>query len=256
MRRAVGLGLACSAAAVLATAVAHAEVVQKAGVRVSAAASLSPKALPRRGAKPVSVSLSGRITAVAEGQLPQLRSVEIDINSHGVLRSDSVPRCPRRAIATSTNSGALVACRAALVGEGRFTADVRLPSQSPFPSSGRLLAFNGRFDGSPAILAHIYGTEPYPTSYVLPFLIRKSSGTYGTILDAELPEVTGEWGYVTGISMQLGKPGNPGTRGFLSAGCPAPEGFPAAVFPLARTTFSFAGGVNLRTVIERNCKAS
>ena len=32
------------------------------------------------------------------------------------------------------------------------------------------------------------------------------------------------------------------SRSFLSAGCPAPAGFPSAAFPLASTSFAFAGG--------------
>ena len=145
-----------------------------------------------------------------------------------------------------------------MIGEGHFSADVRLPEQSPFPSQGKLLAFNARYQGAPAIFAHIYGTEPAPTSYVLPFLITHTRGTYGTVLEAQLPRVTGEWGFVTGISMALdrtfsyhGKP-----RSYLSAGCPAPAGFTGASFPLARTTFAFAGGLRLTSVLNRSCRVA
>jgi hypothetical protein len=40
----------------------------------------------------------------------------------------------------------------------------------------------------------------------------------------------------------------------LSAGCPAPEGFPGAVFTLARTTFGFAGGTKLVSALTRECR--
>jgi hypothetical protein len=57
----------------------------------------------------------------------------------------------------STNQEALEACRSSLVGEGGFSANVKLPEQSPFPSEGRLLAFNGTIGGKPAMFGHIYG---------------------------------------------------------------------------------------------------
>jgi hypothetical protein len=112
------------------------------------------------------------------------------------------------------------------------------------------LAFNGKLRGRPALFAHIYGTEPVPTSYVLPFEIaKKTKGTYGTTLTASPPQVTGEWGYVTGVSLDL-------KRGYARAGCPAPEGFPGASFPLMRTRFSFAGGVALTSTLTRSCKVA
>ena len=120
-----------------------------------------------------------------------------------------------------------------------------------------MLAFNGRLGGKPAIFAHIYGTKPVPTSYVLPFAMNGSRGTYGTVLAASMPQVTGNWGYVTGLRMTLRRLFSfRGRRhSYLSAGCPAPDGFPSVVFPLARTSFDFAGGTTLISTLSRSCKA-
>jgi hypothetical protein len=126
---------------------------------------------------------------------------------------------------------------------------VKLPEQSPFPSEGKLLAFNGMIGGKPAIFGHIYGTKPLPTSFVLPFRIKQQEGTFGTVLEASFPRTTGEWGYVTGISLNLNK------KRFLSAGCPAPKGISKAPFPLLKTSFSFAGGLRLNNTLTRSCKA-
>jgi hypothetical protein len=91
----------------------------------------------------------------------------------------------------------------------------------------------------------------------LPFLLRKSHGTYGTTLEASLPQATGNWGYVTGLRMNLRRHftyrGH--SRSFLSAGCPAPAGFPSASFPLAKTSFNFAGNLTLDAVLNRTCRA-
>jgi hypothetical protein len=237
------------ALAALFASLASAEVEEKQGIRVAVEGKLAPRTLPRRGTAPVAVSLSGKIGARGSVSPPQLETLTISINRQGKLSSRGIPNCRLGHIDPSTTQEALAACRSSLVGEGSFSADVRLPEQSPFPSQGKVLAFNGKIGGRPAIFAHIYGTKPVPTSYVLPFLIKSSAGTYGTILEASLPKVTGEWGFVTGISITLDR------QGFLSAGCPAPKGFGTAVFPLMRTSFGFQGGLELNSTLTRSCKA-
>lgn len=233
------------------------EIVQRRGVRVSFDGKLTPRALPRHGAAPVGIAVDVRIAAADGDDPPQLRRIAIEINRHGHFDSLGLPLCRLRDIQPSTTINALAACRRSLVGEGHFSADVKLPEQSPFPSEGKVLAFNGHMQGRPAILAHIYGTKPVPTSYVLPFLIAGAQGTYGTTLDASLPQATGDWGYVTGLRMTLRRRFSHHGRGrsYLSAGCPAPAGFPSVVFPLARTSFSFAGGMTLVSTLSRSCKA-
>lgn len=232
-------------------------VEQRRGVRVSFDGKLTPHVLPRHGTAPVGIVVDSRISATGGQDPPQLRRITIAINRNGRFTSTGLPACRIDQIQPSTTDGALAACRASLVGEGSFSANVKLPQQSPFPSAGKVLAFNGKVNGRPAILAHIYGTQPAPTSTVLPFLLRKSHGTYGTILEASLPQATGNWGYVTGLRMSLRRHftyrGH--SRSFLSAGCPAPAGFPSAAFPLAKTSFDFAGNLVLDAVLNRTCRA-
>jgi hypothetical protein len=227
----------------------RAEVSQKGGVRVAVDGSLSPNRLPRRGSAPVSVSVSGNIDSLNEAALPQLQKMTVAINSAGHLDLHGIPHCRIGHINPSTNEQALAACGSSLIGEGSFSADVKLPEQSPFPSEGRLLAFNGTIGGKPAIFGHIYGTKPLPTSFVLPFRVKQQKGTFGTVLEAAFPRATGEWGYVTGITLNLNK------KRFLSAGCPAPKGFSKVVFPLMKTSFSFAGGLSLDNTLTRSCRA-
>jgi hypothetical protein len=231
----------------LASSPISAEVAQRDGVRVSVTGKMTPTRLPRRASVPVAVSVASHITAMAASVVPKLEMIRIAINSHGKLENRGIPLCRLGRIKPSTTTEALTACRQSLIGEGRFSANVRLPEQSPFPSEGRVLAFNGRLRGEPAIFAHIYGIEPVPTSYVLPFLISGSTGTYGSILEASLPSVTGEWGYVTGVRLNF-------QSRFLAAACPAPPRFAGAVFPLMKTTFGFASGLNLSSTLTRSCR--
>jgi hypothetical protein len=236
---------------------AKAELVQKGSVRVTLSASLKPTKLPRHGTAPIEVSIGGHISSTDQADVPQLKEVTFAFNKAGRLDLGGLPKCRLGHISPSTTQEALLACGRSLVGEGHFSANVRFPEQSPFPSEGKVLAFNGTLRGSPVIFAHIYGTKPVPTSYVLPLEISHKGGTFGTLMHASLPQATGEWGYVTGLDLKLGRTysSHGKRRSFLSAGCPAPKGFPGALFPLARSTFSFAGGKTLTATLNRSCKA-
>jgi hypothetical protein len=235
---------------------AGATVVQRGEVRVSLAASMAPQRLPRHALAPVTVSIETNITSLAGSKPRQLRRLQIEINREGRLEAPGLPVCRLPQIQPATTAIALAACRGSLVGRGHLSAKVVLPELAPFPSSGDVLAFHGRYKGKPAIFAHIYGTDPFPTSYTLPFVLARKSGTFGTILSASLPQATGDWGYLTGLSLKLGRSyryrGR--TRGYISASCPAPSGFTVASFPLARAGFGFLGGPSLLTTVSGQCR--
>jgi hypothetical protein len=247
------LFLVASACLVLAT-LAQAEVVERGQLRVSFDGKLSPHALPRHGVAPVEVAVAATIGSASGGALPQLRQISIAINRSGRFTPQGLPRCHLRDIQPSTTANALEACGPSLVGRGHFSAKVLLAQQAPFPSEGEIFAFNGVLHGRPAILAHVYGTDPVPVSYTLPFEILVTKGTYGTVLRASLPGVTGDSGYITGLSLKLGRSFSyrGQRRSYLSAGCPAPAGFPGAVFPFARASFGF-GGRALTSTLTRSC---
>lgn len=233
-------------------------VIQRGGLRVSVDAGVAPRRLPREGAAPVRFKLAARIASADGSVPPQLRRISVEINRNGHLDPAGLPVCDLGAIQPATNAGALAACRRSLVGEGSFAAKVLITSQAPFPSRGKVLAFNGRWHGRPAILAHIYGTAPVPTSYTLPFVIGSiGRGTYGTRLSASLPDFTSKWGYVTAISLKLGRGfrSHGSAHSYLTAGCPAPPGFPGAVFPLSRVKLGFAGRGPISETLSEDCRA-
>ena len=234
----------------------EAVVIQRGGIKVSFDGKLAPKRLPRSGSAPVRVSVSAKIAATDEGKNPpSLRTISIAINRYGHFDTAGLPLCTERDIQPATTQNALAACKSALVGVGTFSASVGLSRQSPFPAVGKMYAFNARIDGKPAILAHVYGTKPVPTSFTFPFLLQQSKGTFGTILTAKLPS-TGKEGFITGLSMNLGR--NYSFKGkrrsYLSASCPAPRGFGSAPFPLARAGFKFKGGRSLGSTLVRSCE--
>jgi hypothetical protein len=233
-------------------------VAQKGTLRVAVSGWLAPKRLPRRGTAPISVSVGGEISTTDRSLPPQLKSLRIELNRNGHLDSTGLPACDYDAIQPASSSRALAGCRDSLVGQGSFTANITLAGQEPYPTRGRLLVFNGVEKGKPVLYGHIYAPRPFATSFVIPFAIQKlGKGAYGTALDAPLPEAMDAWGRLTSLEMTLSRRyAHRGKRhSFISAGCPAPRGFPSAVFPLARTSFTFQGGKTLRSVLTSDCKA-
>jgi hypothetical protein len=217
----------------------------------------SPRSLPRDRPAPVTVKVEGEIGTTDGSQPPPLQRLEIALNRNGRLFTQGLPACTSRLLQSTTTQTALKRCRPALVGRGHFGANVDFPSVTPFPAKGAILAFNGRQNGKPALLLHLYGTAPVQVSFVLPLIIsHKNTGLFGTVLSAKIPTLASGLGSVTEISLEIGREytyrGQP--RSFISAACAAPEGFPGAVFVFAQGRFHFAGGQELKTTLARNCR--
>lgn len=241
---------------VVLAAPARADLAQDGNLRVDFDAQVAPKALPRTGVAPISVSLGGTVSTTDGSRPPALKSFAIAINRSGRLDAKGLAVCRLEDIQPATTANAMAACGAAKVGEGRFDANVVIPEQSPFPSEGKLVAFNGIQNGRPVIFAHVYGTDPIPTSFTLALQISHEKGRFGTVLAATLPRVASDVAFVTGISLRLGRSfvWRGERRGYLSAGCPAPKGFPGALYPLAHTSFAFADGRVLGARLVRDCR--
>jgi hypothetical protein len=118
-----------------------------------------------------------------------------------------------------------------------------------------MFAFNGTYKGKPAILAHVYGDEPVPTSFTLPFLITKAKGIFATVLTASFPAADNNLVTAIDLSLQRSFMFKGKQRSYASAGCPAPKGFPGATFPFAKASYVFAGGRQLSSTLTRSCRA-
>jgi hypothetical protein len=250
--------LAFVAVAVAAVAgVAQGERIKAGNLIVSLSGEIVPHALPRTTAAPVRIHVEGDVQTLSEGQPPPLRQLTIAVNRQGRLFTRGLAVCSPEQLQGTSTAGALSACGPALVGRGEFDATVALPTLSPFPAHGDVLAFNGRKGGHQAIFLHIYSTNPTPLTFVLPLTIaHRRSGDFGIVVSAKLPRLAGDLAYVTGIEFTLHRlyryAGR--MRSYLSASCSAPTGFPGAIFVLAKGTFDFANGQRLRTALIRDCR--
>lgn len=256
MRRST-VTIAALALALALVATASGELVQRGGLRLAFNGRFAPHTLPRNRAAPVTVDLSGSI-ATADGKPPpQLRRISIAVNRHGRFFTRGLPTCAASELEQTSTKVALSRCRRALVGQGRFGANIDFPATAALPVEGRMLAFNARIGGRPAILMHIYGSKPVQATFVLTFKIsHPRRGTFGTVLSTRIPKLASDVGYVTSVSMSFGRRYSYAgkRRSFLSARCAAPLGLPGALFSFARGTFSFAGGKKLTSTLTRDCQ--
>jgi len=238
---------------------ASAEVVTGGNYRISFSGSMTPAGLPRVGSEPISVSVSGAVRQLSGAPAPALREFTVAINRHAHLSLAGLPTCNRRRITGYSTSQALAACGEALVGSGHFSAHIDVPEQAPFPAAGRLVVFNSRYHGHPALLGHVYGSQPVPAALDMYFrLHRERKGPFGLGLTATLPAVGEEWGYVKGFEMSLGRRYlfHGRKRSLLSAGCPAPRGFDSAPFKLARGEFQLADGSSRSRTLTGVCRVA
>lgn len=237
---------------------AHAELTERGDLFVRFKGGIAPGALPRTKLAPIAISVAGTVKTLSGERPPALRRIRIELNRGGRLDPHGLPACRYGQLVAASPRQVLAACKEALVGEGAYEAKSAFPEQATFPSQGHILAFNAVYEGHSAILAHIYGHEPVPITRIIVFRIRRTGGTFGTVLTGTLPDAVNHYGYVVGISLRLFRRFDVDgqQRSYLSAACAAPAGFPSAVFPFARASMSFAGGRTLSSTLTRSCKVS
>lgn len=235
---------------------ARATVVQQGNLRITILSQVQPYKLPRTGTAPIAVFVSGHLEAPKGGVPSQLQRLSVAVNRHGLLQSAGLPTCRLSQLQPASSERAMRNCGDALIGSGQFWAHIVLPDQGAYPTHGRLLIFNGRERGHPVLYTHIFTSNPFFSSFVLDFDIRKvRKGAYGTELSASLPQALGSWGYVDRIKLTLKrKYTHKGMElSYFNAGCPAPQGAKRTVFPLARATLDFAEGISIAARVEKAC---
>ncbi|MFP5387788.1 MAG: hypothetical protein ACLGG5_00610 [Thermoleophilia bacterium] len=233
------------------------QFVQQGTLRVAFEAQLLPHALPRERNAPVTVHLSGAIRTTDGSPPPQLREISIAMNRAGVVSAKGLASCRAPELQQTSSEAAVAACHGALVGHGHFAANVNFAGTPVFPARGTVLVFNSSTKNRPGLLLHLYGSSPVRAAFVLPFRItRKSKGKFGTIFTTHIPRLASDKGYVTDIDLTIGRTYRyrGSQRGFISASCAAPAGFPGAFYELAKASFTFAGGQKLTSRLPGDCK--
>jgi len=233
------------------------ERAQSGNVRLLLDGDFSPHSLPRHRLVPIEVRFDGSVSTTDGTQPPALRRLRLELNRNGRFSAAGLPTCrPQRLQSTKTEE-ALRRCRGALVGRGNFSASILSEPRGSIPLRGRLLVFNSRRGGRPALVLHLFAAVPIRAAYVLPLTLRhRDKGAYGTVLSARLPRLAEGQASITGIHLQIGRSYRyRGQRRSLIAGsCSAPPGFSIALFPFARARFGFVDGTRLGVPLTRSCR--
>jgi hypothetical protein len=256
-RTRAAIGVAVSLALLAATAaVVRAELVASGNLFVTFDGGIRPNALPRHERAPIAVWIAGQVRTLSGEKPPSVRQVTIGLNRDGQLRTRGLPVCSRNEIELDSTAEALRACRDALVGKGHYRARTTFPEQAQTPSHGKILAFNGKEDGRPVILGHVYGSDPVPSTGTIVFKItHPRKGSFGTVLRGTVPETLSRWGYLKRISLELHRTYRYRGRSlsYLSAPCPAPRDLRHASFKFAFASMRFDDGRVLSSKLTRTC---
>jgi len=174
-----------------------------------------------------------------------------------VIDAKGLPTCPYGKLRNASAASARKVCGDAEVGHGNVTTRIGFPGQGEFASNGPLLAFNAREKGKKAIFAYVDSSGKFSTTFVIKFLVKKTKGTYGTSLVADVPPIASGSGYISAFDLSLKR--RYSLRGekhsYVSASCPLPKGVNISSFPLVRSTYGFEDGTDVVSVLNRECKA-
>jgi hypothetical protein len=248
--------LALTLLTLLAGGAATAATIQSGGLRITALAQVKPYKLNRTKPSPIAVFVAGHLQSTEGGVPPQLRRLSVFVNRHGLLQSKGLATCAVARIQPASTQRALSQCSDALIGSGQFWANIVLPDQGAYRTQGRLLIFNGTKAGKPVLLAHIFTSNPFNSSFVIPFAIKHvAKGPYGTELSASLPQALGDWGYLDRIKLTLKRKYSYEGRqlSYFNAACPAPGKAKRTSFPLAYAEFFFAGRAPIGVGVPKTC---
>jgi hypothetical protein len=251
-----GFLAAIAALSLLGASMASAEIVQEGNIRISFHGNIAPQQLPRKGLAPVSVQMGAKIKTVDGEKPPRLSKITLDINSHGVIDATGLPTCPFAKLRNASAASARKVCGDAEVGHGNVTTRIGFPGQGEFSANGPLIAFNAREKGKQAIFAYVDSSGKFSTTFVIKFIVKKTHGTYGTSLVADVPPIASGSGYISAFDLSLKR--RYSLRGerhsYVSASCPLPSGVNTASFPLVRSTYGFEDGTKVVSILNKECR--
>lgn len=223
----------------LACGTAYALTAEFGSTKVTATATLLPRALPKKGGAPITLSSVTRIGTTDHSPPPTLKNLVFMLDKNGSIETKGVPVCTMAKLAETTPEEARKRCAGALVGEGIGKAEVNMPGKAPAQISSPLSFFNAPpVGGKPSLIAHAYETIPSPKTLLVPLTVERiAGGRYGYRVKIELPEIAGGYGAPTLAEAKIGRTYRRGGKrgGYLNASC-------AGGRLQVRGTLSFANG--------------
>ncbi|MFL5897517.1 MAG: hypothetical protein ACJ76D_03510 [Solirubrobacterales bacterium] len=254
MKRLLAIPALFAALAALGITASQAELIQRGNLRVKFDADFDPHSLPRQVAAPVQIEIKGAVATTDGSHPPPLSWLEVELNRKGKLAATGLPACSGPLLQSTTTEQALARCGPARVGTGSFQAVVALGGD--IPARGKVIAFNSRLAGKPALLLHFFARVPVRFTLVVPLTIdRRGRGEFGTLLRTHVPKLAGGLGSITQLDLTIGRRYRAAgsRRSYVSAACGAPAGLGVAVFPFARARLRFEAHPAIRSKLIKSC---
>jgi hypothetical protein len=183
---------------------------------------ISPRTLPKRTRRPVTLTLNGRVQP-GTGERPLgFQAMALEFDKDGAFFTKGLPTCTPLGPGVEPAPGDRHRCDDALVGRGKAYFDIEPPEQPAFGVAAPLEIYNGRpRDGHPVLLYKIYAHVPAATIYLFSAAIEGAHGKFGAKTTIRIPKIVSGHGALIGFRARIGKTWTYGGRkvGLLNARC-------------------------------------
>ncbi len=235
--------------ALLIANLAQADTVRIGNLTITIDGQITPKKLSKTVPTPIALDLSGDLETTDGSHPPVLKTLDLEFDKHGQLNTKGLATCTTAKLQSTLTAQAKAACKDALVGEGKVSAEIAFPEQAPFNASGPLLIFNGAPKGGKQVLIfHVYAHVPAPTTFVTTATISKQGGKYGTEAVVAIPTIVSGQGSLTSFQAHIQKTWSAQGKkqSLLLATCPSGTLY-------AHGEFTFTDGTKAAGDVVRPC---
>lgn len=176
-------------------------------LEVTADFGFRPKVASRTKQTPIAITTSGEVQMADGGHPPAARELFIEADRNGEAHVKGIPTCSSGQLQATDTQAALKACRPALIGEGKVTAQVAFAEQELIDVPSKLLLFNdGEKGGKITWFAHAYFSNPISGAIVTTVTITKiHKGRFGTLAVGKIPQITGGSGSAISFDLEIFK---------------------------------------------------
>jgi hypothetical protein len=205
---ALGALIAVSAVGIATAAGGETPVTVRVGeLELTANGGFSPTALSKTKQTPIALKASGEVKEANGSHPPAVREIIVEADKNGEVHTKGIPTCTSGKLQATDTAAALKACKSALIGEGKTTAQVAFAEQKPINVPTSLQLFNGGEKGGKITwYAHAYFSNPISGAIVTTITITKHKhGRFGTLAVAKIPQITGGSGSITSFNLEIFK---------------------------------------------------
>src|ERR1700761_3738404 len=205
---ALGALVAVSVVGIAAAAGGETPVTVKVGnLEVTANGGFSPTALSKTKQTPITLKASGEVKEADNSHPPAVRELIIEGDKNAEVHVKGIPTCKSGQLQATDTQAAEAACKSALIGKGKVTAQVAFAEQKPIDVPTVLQLYNGGEKGGKITwYAHAYFSQPISGAIVTTVTITKHKhGRFGTLAVAKIPQITGGSGSTISFNLSIVK---------------------------------------------------